>query len=64
MPGQLEIRDIAGLIKGASSGAGMGNAFLSQIRGVNVGTPSEVGAAGWSEQVLLGLKQRSFGDIF
>ncbi|CAK9014649.1 Ribosome-binding ATPase YchF [Durusdinium trenchii] len=36
VPGQLEIRDIAGLIKGASSGAGMGNAFLSQIRGVNV----------------------------
>eukprot|EP00435_Cladocopium_sp_Y103_P065065 s306_g26.t2 len=36
VPGQLEIRDIAGLIKGASAGAGMGNAFLSQIRGVQV----------------------------
>lgn len=36
VPGMLEIRDIAGLIKGASTGAGMGNAFLSQIRGVQV----------------------------
>jgi len=36
VPGQVEIRDIAGLIKGASTGAGMGNAFLSQIRGVQV----------------------------
>ncbi|CAJ1343375.1 unnamed protein product, partial [Effrenium voratum] len=36
VPGQLEVRDIAGLIKGASAGAGMGNAFLSQIRGVQV----------------------------
>mmetsp|Transcript_65603 Transcript_65603/g.137131 ORF Transcript_65603/g.137131 Transcript_65603/m.137131 type:complete len:492 (+) Transcript_65603:88-1563(+) len=36
VPGTVEIRDIAGLIKGASSGAGMGNAFLSQIRGVQV----------------------------
>jgi len=30
---QIEIRDIAGLIKGASKGEGMGNAFLSHIRG-------------------------------
>jgi GTP-binding protein YchF len=36
VPGSLEIRDIAGLIKGASSGAGMGNEFLSQIRGVQI----------------------------
>jgi GTP-binding protein YchF len=36
VPGTVEIRDIAGLIKGASSGAGMGNEFLSQIRGVQV----------------------------
>jgi len=36
VPGSVEIRDIAGLIKGASTGAGMGNAFLSQIRGVQV----------------------------
>merc|ERR1740121_3449897 len=36
VPGEVEIRDIAGLIKGASAGAGMGNAFLSQIRGVQV----------------------------
>ena len=36
VPGQVEIKDIAGLIKGASAGAGMGNAFLSQIRGVQV----------------------------
>merc|ERR1740121_1313266 len=36
VPGTVEIRDIAGLIKGASAGAGMGNAFLSQIRGVQV----------------------------
>ena len=34
---QIEIRDIAGLIKGASKGEGMGNAFLSHIRsGINV----------------------------
>lgn len=36
VPGMLEIRDIAGIIKGASAGAGMGNEFLSQIRGVQV----------------------------
>jgi len=36
VPGEVEIRDIAGLIKGASGGAGMGNAFLSHIRGVQV----------------------------
>jgi len=36
LPGMVEIRDIAGLIKGASAGAGMGNAFLGQIRGVQV----------------------------
>eukprot|EP00916_Digyalum_oweni_P003497 GHVL01006320.1.p4 GENE.GHVL01006320.1~~GHVL01006320.1.p4 ORF type:complete len:201 (-),score=27.08 GHVL01006320.1:3763-4365(-) len=31
----LEIHDIAGLIKGASQGAGLGNAFLSHIRSVS-----------------------------
>lgn len=36
VPGTVEIRDIAGLIKGASQGAGMGNAFLGHIRGVQV----------------------------
>lgn len=36
VPGMVEIRDIAGLIRGASDGAGMGNEFLSQIRGVQV----------------------------
>eukprot|EP00927_Polykrikos_kofoidii_P054693 TRINITY_DN49081_c0_g1_i1.p1 TRINITY_DN49081_c0_g1~~TRINITY_DN49081_c0_g1_i1.p1 ORF type:complete len:516 (-),score=89.08 TRINITY_DN49081_c0_g1_i1:147-1694(-) len=36
VPGMVELRDIAGLIKGASSGAGMGNEFLSHIRGVQV----------------------------
>uniref|UniRef100_A0A0G4I972 OBG-type G domain-containing protein n=1 Tax=Chromera velia CCMP2878 TaxID=1169474 RepID=A0A0G4I972_9ALVE len=35
VPGFVEIRDIAGLIKGASQGAGMGNKFLSHIRGVS-----------------------------
>jgi len=33
--GLIEVRDIAGLIKGAAKGAGMGNAFLSHIRGVS-----------------------------
>lgn len=36
IPGTVEIRDIAGLIKGASTGAGMGNSFLGQIRGCQV----------------------------
>jgi len=36
VPGLVEVRDIAGLIKGASSGSGMGNTFLSHIRGVQV----------------------------
>ena len=31
----LEIVDIAGLVKGASSGAGLGNAFLSHIKAVD-----------------------------
>jgi obg-like ATPase 1 len=31
VPACLEIWDIAGLIKGASEGAGLGNAFLSNI---------------------------------
>lgn len=34
-PAQIEIWDIAGLIKGASEGAGLGNKFLSNIRSVN-----------------------------
>ncbi|KAF4677158.1 hypothetical protein FOL47_003000 [Perkinsus chesapeaki] len=33
--GQLEVRDIAGLVKGASEGQGMGNSFLANIRHVN-----------------------------
>jgi obg-like ATPase 1 len=31
----LKILDIAGLVKGASKGEGMGNAFLSHIREVD-----------------------------
>ena len=31
----LQITDIAGLVKGASEGAGLGNAFLSHIRAVD-----------------------------
>ena len=34
-PAQIEIWDIAGLIKGASEGAGLGNKFLQNIREVN-----------------------------
>ena len=35
-PAQLEVWDIAGLIKGASEGAGLGNRFLANIRTVSV----------------------------
>lgn len=35
IPSQLELVDIAGLVKGASEGAGKGNAFLSHIKGVD-----------------------------
>ena len=31
----LQITDIAGLVKGASEGSGLGNAFLSHIRAVD-----------------------------
>ncbi len=34
-PSTLEIRDIAGLVEGASKGEGLGNQFLSQIREVD-----------------------------
>jgi obg-like ATPase 1 len=34
-PAMLHITDIAGLIKGASEGAGLGNAFLSHIQAVD-----------------------------
>mmetsp|Transcript_19853 Transcript_19853/g.48694 ORF Transcript_19853/g.48694 Transcript_19853/m.48694 type:complete len:391 (-) Transcript_19853:169-1341(-) len=36
VPSSIEVRDIAGLVKGASEGAGMGNQFLSEIRSVAV----------------------------
>ena len=32
MPAFLNVTDIAGLVKGASEGQGLGNAFLSHIR--------------------------------
>jgi obg-like ATPase 1 len=35
VPAVLQITDIAGLIKGASTGEGLGNAFLSHIRAVD-----------------------------
>ncbi|MES2798113.1 MAG: GTPase, partial [Bacteroidota bacterium] len=35
LPTILEIMDIAGLVKGASTGAGLGNKFLSNIREVD-----------------------------
>lgn len=36
VPATVEFVDIAGLVKGASEGAGLGNKFLSHIREVNV----------------------------
>ncbi|KAJ1678898.1 Obg-like ATPase [Spiromyces aspiralis] len=35
VPAYLTVIDIAGLVKGASSGAGLGNAFLSHVRSVD-----------------------------
>lgn len=35
LPAQLEFVDIAGLVKGASQGEGLGNQFLGHIRGVD-----------------------------
>ena len=35
IPAYLEVVDIAGLVKGASTGEGLGNAFLSHIRAVD-----------------------------
>lgn len=32
MPAFLQVLDIAGLVKGASEGQGLGNAFLSHIK--------------------------------
>ena len=32
MPAFLNVTDIAGLVKGASEGQGLGNAFLSHIK--------------------------------
>jgi obg-like ATPase 1 len=35
VPAYLTVIDIAGLVKGAAGGAGLGNAFLSHIRAVD-----------------------------
>jgi obg-like ATPase 1 len=35
VPANLTVYDIAGLVRGASTGAGLGNAFLSHIRAVD-----------------------------
>ena len=35
VPAYLHVTDIAGLIRGASEGAGLGNAFLSHIQAVD-----------------------------
>src|SRR5438876_41079 len=35
VPTQIELVDIAGLVKGASKGEGLGNKFLANIRGVD-----------------------------
>ena len=35
IPTQIEIVDIAGLVKGASKGEGLGNQFLGHIRGID-----------------------------
>lgn len=35
IPAWLNVTDIAGLVKGASEGAGLGNAFLSEIQGMD-----------------------------
>lgn len=35
VPAYLTVVDIAGLVKGAAEGAGLGNAFLSHIRAVD-----------------------------
>jgi obg-like ATPase 1 len=35
VPATISITDIAGLVKGASEGAGLGNAFLSHIQAVD-----------------------------
>ena len=35
MPAYLTVIDIAGLVKGASTGQGLGNAFLSHIKAVD-----------------------------
>jgi hypothetical protein len=37
MPMALDLVDVAGLIEGASKGAGLGNQFLSTIRECHVG---------------------------
>ena len=35
VPAFLEVHDIAGLVRGANEGQGLGNAFLSHIRAVD-----------------------------
>lgn len=52
-PAYLQVTDIAGLIKGASQGEGLGNAFLSHIQAVDgIFHIVRYGIDDWKTQVL------------
>ena len=51
VPAVLKVTDIAGLVKGAAEGQGLGNAFLSHIAAVDGRQKREFSAANY-EQVL------------